>query len=163
TVAPRGLPATLPVRVVGTGQQNTVLVSYTKGALTMEHQGAGFPAGSVSDSTAYAVLVVDDSTQRAQGVLIYESRRPPEGYPSIVREAAGAARDGVHGLGLSGGEDVEPGRYGAAPHPKLGETDRARDAVEVALVAGAERRGLPILAICRGIQILNVALGGTLY
>jgi len=60
-----------------------VLVSYTKGALTMEHQGAGFPAGSVSDSTAYAVLVVDDSTQRAQGVLIYESRRPPEGYPSI--------------------------------------------------------------------------------
>jgi len=83
SVAPRGLPATLPVRVVGTGQQNTVLVSYTKGALTMEHQGAGFPAGSVSDSTAYAVLVVDDSTQRAQGVLIYESRRPPEGYPSI--------------------------------------------------------------------------------
>jgi len=69
----------------------------------------------------------------------------------------------VHGLVLSGGEDVEPGRYGAAPHPKLGETDRARDAVEVALVAGAERRGLPILAICRGIQILNVALGGTLY
>jgi len=83
TVAPRGLPGTLPIRVVGTREQNTVLVSYTKGALTMEHQGAGFPAGSVSDTTAYAVLVVDDSTQRAQGVLIYESRRPPEGYPSI--------------------------------------------------------------------------------
>src|SRR5256885_8786769 len=60
-------------------------------------------------------------------------------------------------------EDVEPGRYRAAPHPKLGETDRARDAVELALIAGAERRRLPILAICRGIQILNVALGGTLY
>jgi hypothetical protein len=83
TVAPRGLPGTLPVRVVGTRQQGTVLVSYTKGALMMEHQGAGFPAASVSDTTAYAVLVVDDSTQRAQGVLIYESRRPPEGYPSI--------------------------------------------------------------------------------
>ncbi len=83
TDAPRGLPGTLPVRVVGTRQQSTVLVSYTKGALTMEYQGAGFPAGSVSDSTAYALLVVDDSTQRAQGVLIYESRRPPEGYPSI--------------------------------------------------------------------------------
>ena len=49
----------------------------------MEYQGAGFPTTSVSDTTAYAVLVVDDSTQRAQGVLIYESHRPPEGYPSI--------------------------------------------------------------------------------
>jgi len=83
TDAPRGLPGTLPVRVIGTREQSTVLVGYTKGALTMEYQGAGFPAGSVSDTTTYAVLVVDDSTQRAQGVLIYESHRPPEGYPSI--------------------------------------------------------------------------------
>src|SRR5439155_1627606 len=78
-----GLPGTLPVRVVGVTQQSAVAVSYTKGALTMEFQGAGFPATSISDSTAYAILVVDDSTQRAQGLLIYESRRPPEGYPSI--------------------------------------------------------------------------------
>jgi len=83
TDAPRGLPGTLPVRVVGTPQQSTVLVTYPKGALTMEYQGAGFPAPSVSDTTAYALLVVDDSTQRAEGVLLYESRRPPEGYPSI--------------------------------------------------------------------------------
>src|SRR5438067_220427 len=83
--------------------------------------------------------------------------------PILDPDAACAALDGVHGLVLTGGEDVEPGRYGAAPHPKLGETDRARDAVELALIAGAERRRLPILAICRGIQILNVALGGTLY
>ena len=83
TDAPRGLPGTLPVRVVGVTQQSAVAVSYTKGALTMEFQGAGFPATSISDSTAYAILVVDDSTQRAQGLLIYESRRPPEGYPSI--------------------------------------------------------------------------------
>ena len=83
--------------------------------------------------------------------------------PLLDPEAACAALDGVRGLVLTGGEDVEPGRYGAAPHPKLGEIDRARDAVELALVAGAERRRLPVLAICRGIQILNVALGGTLY
>ena len=83
TDAPRGLPGTLPVRVVGTTQQSTVAATYARGALTMEYQGAGFPAASVSDTTAYAILVVDDSTQRAQGVLIYESRRPPEGYPSI--------------------------------------------------------------------------------
>src|SRR3989449_4361345 len=60
TDAPRGLPGTLPVRVVGTTQQRTVAVTYTKGALTMAYQGAGFPATSVSDSTAYGILVVDD-------------------------------------------------------------------------------------------------------
>ena len=83
--------------------------------------------------------------------------------PVLDPDAACAALDRVQGLVLTGGEDVEPSRYGAPPHPKLGETDAARDAVELALIAGAEGRRLPILAICRGIQILNVALGGTLY
>lgn len=83
--------------------------------------------------------------------------------PMLDPETACAVLERVQGLVLTGGEDVEPGRYGATPHPKLGETDRARDAVELALVACAEQRGLPILAICRGIQILNVAWGGTLY
>jgi putative glutamine amidotransferase len=83
--------------------------------------------------------------------------------PVLDPEAACAALDRVQGLVLTGGEDVEPSRYRALPHPRLGETDPARDAVELALIAGAERRRLPILAICRGIQILNVALGGTLY
>jgi putative glutamine amidotransferase len=84
--------------------------------------------------------------------------------PSILEpETACEALDRVHGLVLTGGEDVVPARYGARPHPKLGETDAPRDAVELALIAGARARRLPILAICRGIQILNVALGGTLY
>jgi putative glutamine amidotransferase len=83
--------------------------------------------------------------------------------PILDPDAACAALDRVQGLVLTGGEDVDPSRYHAAPHAKLGETDPARDAVELALIAGAERRRLPILAICRGIQILNVALGGTLY
>jgi putative glutamine amidotransferase len=83
--------------------------------------------------------------------------------PLLDADAACAVLDRVQGLVLTGGEDVDPARYGAAPHPKLGETDGARDAVELALIAGAERRRLPVLAICRGIQILNVALGGTLY
>lgn len=88
---PRGLPASLPVLIAGTNLQSTVQVSYTRGALTMEYQGAGFPAAAISDSTAYALLVVDDSTLRTQGVLIYESQRPPPGYPS-VGELTGANR-----------------------------------------------------------------------
>src|SRR6266581_6095280 len=83
--------------------------------------------------------------------------------PILDPETACAVLDRVQGLVLTGGEDVEPARYHAPPHPKLGETDAGRDAVEVALIAGARARRLPTLAICRGIQILNVALGGTLY
>jgi putative glutamine amidotransferase len=81
----------------------------------------------------------------------------------LAPDHAAAALGGVRGLVLTGGEDVAPQRYGAAPHPRLGTVDASRDATEVALIDAARQRRLPILAICRGIQILNVALGGTLY
>lgn len=82
---------------------------------------------------------------------------------TLAPDRAGAALASVRGLVLTGGEDVAPDRYGATPHPRLGEIDPARDAAELALIAAARARRVPILAICRGIQILNVALGGTLY
>src|SRR5947207_9485582 len=81
----------------------------------------------------------------------------------LTPEHASAALNAVRGLVLTGGEDVAPDRYGATPHPRLGDVDPVRDAAELALIAAARSRRLPILAICRGIQILNVALGGTLY
>lgn len=84
---------------------------------------------------------------------------PPLADP---RSGAAALLAHVDGLLLTGGEDVAPARYGAPPHPALGETHDGRDATELALVAEARRRATPILAICRGIQLLNVALGGTL-
>jgi len=81
----------------------------------------------------------------------------------LAAERAAAALAAVQGLVLTGGEDVAPARYGATPHPRLGDVDPVRDAAELALIAAARARRLPVLAICRGIQILNVALGGTLY
>jgi len=63
---------------------------------------------------------------------------------------------------LTGGEDVNPVRYGEAPHPALGRISDERDAAEIALVQAAHELRVPTLAICRGVQILNVALGGTL-
>lgn len=88
----------------------------------------------------------------------------PLAVPTMLTpERAAAALHGVRGLVLTGGEDVAPERYGATPHPRLGAVDPVRDAAELALIAAARARRLPILAICRGIQILNVALGGTLY
>jgi len=82
----------------------------------------------------------------------------PPGPP----EQAGAALDGVHGLLVAGGPDVDPARYGADRHPKTGGAREERDAWELALVHTALDRDLPLLAVCRGMQVLNVALGGTL-
>ena len=70
--------------------------------------------------------------------------------------------DGMAGLVLTGGEDVDPAHYGVARHAALGEVHAARDAFELALVRAARARRLPTLAICRGVQVANVALGGTL-
>lgn len=81
TGTPRGLPGSLPARVIG-AQQGTVQVTYRNGALALKYAGFGFPA-SVSESNGYGLLVVDDSTQRAEGVLVYESRRPPKTYPQL--------------------------------------------------------------------------------
>jgi len=70
--------------------------------------------------------------------------------------------DGLCGLCLSGGPDLHPSIYGAQPHPLLGPTEPHLDSFEVALVRAAEAREMPVLAICRGLQVLNVARGGTL-
>lgn len=71
--------------------------------------------------------------------------------------------DGLDGLVLTGGRDVDAQRYGQERHPRADEPARDRDAWEFALVAAALERRLPILGICRGAQVLNVALGGTLH
>jgi putative glutamine amidotransferase len=72
------------------------------------------------------------------------------------------ALKGVDGLMLTGGGDVSPDRYGETPHPSVVGVDLDRDRFELALVAEARQADLPIFAICRGVQVLNVACGGTL-
>jgi putative glutamine amidotransferase len=72
------------------------------------------------------------------------------------------ALDGIGGLMLTGGDDVAPAKYGEAPHSSVVEAEPGRDEFEIALIAAARKRNLPIFAICRGVQILNVACGGTL-
>ena len=89
------------------------------------------------------------------------------GLPVIVaplRDPKDAPRflERLDGLVLSGGSDVDPALYGQAPRPELGKVVRERDDFELALTRAALERDLPILAICRGQQVLNVATGGTL-
>jgi putative glutamine amidotransferase len=69
----------------------------------------------------------------------------------------------LDGLVLSGGGDVDPARYGAAPHPAAGPFSAARDSAELDLCERALATGLPLLGICRGLQVINVALGGSLH
>ena len=84
--------------------------------------------------------------------------------PVIGDEAAIEAQVALlDALVISGGWDVDPLLWGEEPHTKLGDTLPERDAFDLALIRAARKKGIPILGICRGIQILNVAGGGTLY
>ncbi len=69
----------------------------------------------------------------------------------------------LDGLLLPGGEDLDPSTYGAERHPQLGATDKERDRTELLLTEWALAEGMPVFGVCRGIQVINVACGGTLY
>jgi anthranilate synthase component 2/putative glutamine amidotransferase len=77
-------------------------------------------------------------------------------------QAAAGALAALHGLVLSGGPDLDPVRYGEPPHPETGAPRTQRDAWELALLNAALDAGLPVLGVCRGAQLMNVARGGTL-
>lgn len=110
------------------------------------------------------------------GVWTQPAALVPAGYPQLVRrsgglaallppgdpETAAAAVARLDGLVIAGGADVAPARYGAEPHPRTGPPALDRDAWELALIDAALAGGVPLLGICRGLQLLNVALGGTL-
>lgn len=85
------------------------------------------------------------------------------GDPVVVGFEDGlTALAGADGVLLTGGTDVDPARYGQAAHPTTATPDRDRDAFEIAVVAHVTATGLPTLGICRGLQLLNVARGGSL-
>lgn len=82
--------------------------------------------------------------------------------PLAGEESVGVILDRVDGVLLTGGEDVEPSLYGQPRSAECGTSNLERDRTEIALVKSARERRIPLLAICRGPQLLNVALGGTL-
>ncbi len=97
-----------------------------------------------------------DAVYAAGGLpVVLPSDTPPEEAAYLLER--------LDGLLLTGGGDIDPARYGGKQHPKLYGINHARDALEIALVEAAIAHGVPFLGICRGAQVLNVALGGTLY
>ncbi|MGB4780997.1 gamma-glutamyl-gamma-aminobutyrate hydrolase family protein [Candidatus Methylomirabilis sp.] len=112
-----------------------------------------------------------DDDERWEAVL--------EGYPRAVLEAGGIPLilpiphtapdlikgylEAVDGMILTGGADIHPSLYGQTVLERCGEIDEERDRFEVELVHAARSRDLPLFGICRGLQVINVALGGSLY
>jgi len=82
--------------------------------------------------------------------------------PVAITPETPRSLDGLDGLVITGGTDLDPSLYGQAPHPEAETPDRERDALESALLLDAIERDVPMLGICRGCQLLNVLHGGTL-
>src|SRR4051812_40745395 len=105
---------------------------------------------------------LQEATDRANVTAIVRAG----GIPLILPVLDPAEADGVvsclDGILLSGGGDVDPARYGGLPVPEVRGIDGGRDGWELALVAAGLDHGLPVLGICRGAQLVNVAAGGTL-
>jgi putative glutamine amidotransferase len=125
-----------------------------------------------------AIGITTPFTQASYGVWDQRSAVLPAGYVTEVRRAGGLALmiapepelvtdpdellHRLDGLIVSGGVDVDPASYGAKPHPETKGWSTERDAFELALIRRATELDLPVLGICRGMQVLNVAFGGTL-
>lgn len=127
--------------------------------------------------TAPVIGLTTYREQAAWGVWQQKADVLPTQYASAVEATGGVpvllppltqegAADSVvarlDGLVISGGADVEPGRYGAEPHPRTAGWRTDRDAWEVALLDAARAAGLPVLGVCRGMQVMAVHAGGTL-
>jgi putative glutamine amidotransferase len=123
--------------------------------------------------TTSRIVAVTASTKVINGASKVTVNRPyteavlaagliPLVVPPMTEEGASAILDAVSGLVLTGGEDVDPAYFGAKRHPATRPAHDLRDRIELALAKEAAARRMPTLAICRGVQVLNVALGGTL-
>jgi putative glutamine amidotransferase len=126
-----------------------------------------------------AIAITTSFTNAAYGVWNQSSAVLPAGYPAQVSRGGGLALmvvpepevvdnpdellHRVDGLIVSGGVDMDPASYGAEPHPETKGWTADRDAFEIALIRRAVEIDLPVLGVCRGMQVLNVAFGGTLF
>lgn len=119
---------------------------------------SGFPRvvdGSIGPTLLHtASRFYVESVLRAGGIPVILPVTEPDAVPDLLSV--------VHAIVLTGGGDIAPVRYGATPVPETGGVDPARDEFDITLLLAAIDRAVPVLATCRGMQVVNVALGGSL-
>ena len=96
-------------------------------------------------------------------LALTNARAIPWLIPLVDEETLRGIYERLDGVFLPGGADIDPSSYGETPHPLCDKTDRERDRVELALAKWAIADGKPVLGVCRGIQLINVAAGGSLF
>jgi putative glutamine amidotransferase len=131
------------------------LIAVTTSELRRPEDVHARPEGEPPKLEVALATLYPEAIERAGGIPVI--------VPLLRPDAIDALLDRVDGVCLPGGPDLQPSTYGEEPHPRLGPTEPRVDAVELQLVRAADRRNLPILGICRGMQALNVARGGTLH
>jgi putative glutamine amidotransferase len=131
------------------------LIGVTTSEVRLEDQVQLTPHGEPPRREMALGLTYLRAIERAGGLPVVIPPLPIDAIPSLM--------ENLHGVLLSGGPDIHPEAYGEAPHPELGPTWRDLDATEIALARHAVASGIPLLAISRGAQALNIARGGTLF
>ena len=131
------------------------LIAVTTSELRGKEAHKQTPHGEPASKELALALSYPRSVEAAGGVPLVVPPMDPGAIESLLGQVAGVC--------LSGGPDLDPALYGAELHPDAGPVDSEVDRFEVALARHADTLGLPVLAICRGAQTLNVARGGTLH
>jgi putative glutamine amidotransferase len=140
---------------VGTSDRTRPLIAVTTSEMRLHRAVTPTPQGEPPQEEMALGLKYLRAVEQAGGV--------PLVAPPLADDALEALLDSVAGVCLSGGPDLDPVAYGAHRHELAGPSWEALDRFELALARAADARQLPVLAICRGLQVLNVARGGTLH
>lgn len=141
------------------------------------HRASDGPSGGYAAGVERPRILLTTSTEFRDRGLRREDTLTGQNYSEAVALAGGlpllaanlepglvhAFLEGIDGVLFTGGADIDPEYFGRQPEPRLGKVDRRRDEFELALYRAARERSLPVLGVCRGIQVINVAEGGTLH
>jgi putative glutamine amidotransferase len=131
------------------------LIGVTTSEVRVQESARPMPEGDPPQREMVLGMVYAAAVQRAGGIPVVLPPIPPADVAALLNR--------LQGVCVSGGPDLDPAAYHARAASELGPVEPELDAFELALVRGADAAGLPVLGICRGCQVLNVARGGTLH
>ena len=131
------------------------LIGVTTSEVRRKEDAKPLPYGDLQQPELALGVVYARAVEQAGGIPVVLAPLEDAAVPPLVEQLAGIC--------VSGGPDIDPAAYGAARHPKLGPVEPELDAFELAVVRRADALGIPVLGICRGCQVVNVARRGTLH